>query len=387
MSTRILPTAALLLLALAPLFVVPRLREPAPLPERVRLTPTLDPDAPHGVRIPRDPFEAMDELERLLPEEVLDTLCRLPEERQNEAVGFVMWLGMGMRLNWEMWHWGPDDPPSPLRDWFDERGIRNGDESSSIVLTCFLRRLRGEPIRLEEELRRAREAQLLASQVHDDQLPECGPGVGSIETGTRRMRIDVHIDGGICVRGRPFDADTVTLEMMKHAECLRDDDHPAFPSRVSFVLRCHKLAPWNAVREILDSCRRPEVRAPDVFFEVRPAKEWDTRYLATPLVREFDPSAARGPRSHWAHVRRSPLGDEALAALRGALEAREDPWEGGAVRVTAADDVRAEAVVRVLALLRKLGAERFDFAGPPPAEPGVAADAPILLDGRAVPGD
>lgn len=55
-------------------------------------------------------------------------------------------LGWGIRHHWGLY------TGSPLRDFFRKRGIEEPELMSAMVLTSLWRRLRGEPIRLEEQI-------------------------------------------------------------------------------------------------------------------------------------------------------------------------------------------------------------------------------------------
>jgi hypothetical protein len=70
------------------------------------------------------------------------------EMREEEFVASThMYIGMWLRNNWGLWQ------DSALRRWFIAIGIEHPDDMSGIILTSFHRRLRVEPIYLEEQIK------------------------------------------------------------------------------------------------------------------------------------------------------------------------------------------------------------------------------------------
>jgi hypothetical protein len=98
------------------------------------LAPTRDPQGPSGVYVPRDVEDAMRELDRMLPEEVIaDMKTRVPIYDYHHSIG--MW----MRNNWGLWG------GSRLQDYFMRQGIRHPDEMSGVILRAYRRHLRSLP--------------------------------------------------------------------------------------------------------------------------------------------------------------------------------------------------------------------------------------------------
>ena len=94
------------------------------------------------VRPPRNLRQAMNALDRLLSPEDIARL-RSGEIR---TASLHLGLGMALRNNWGLWH------RSALARWFNRRGVYHPDDMSSIILTSYVRRLRGEPLELEERI-------------------------------------------------------------------------------------------------------------------------------------------------------------------------------------------------------------------------------------------
>jgi hypothetical protein len=55
-------------------------------------------------------------------------------------------LGMFLRNNWGLWH------GSPLNQSFQEMGLLHPDDMSGVILDSYQRRLKGEDIRLQEQI-------------------------------------------------------------------------------------------------------------------------------------------------------------------------------------------------------------------------------------------
>lgn len=56
-------------------------------------------------------------------------------------------LGMGLRNRWELWG------GSRLAKYFNSIGINHPDDMSGIILESYVRKLRGEPLLLEEQVK------------------------------------------------------------------------------------------------------------------------------------------------------------------------------------------------------------------------------------------
>lgn len=100
----------------------------------LELTPTPDPDSPINVYIPSDLQDCFRELDRMLPASIVKSI-RASEEA-DLAVQHHFGLGMWMRNNWGLWsEW------SRLKQYFDNQGIQEADEVSSMILTSYWRSL------------------------------------------------------------------------------------------------------------------------------------------------------------------------------------------------------------------------------------------------------
>jgi hypothetical protein len=57
-------------------------------------------------------------------------------------------FGMALRNNWSLW-----EKDTPLVNWFKGIGITHPDDMSGIINTSFCRRVRGEDIALDEQVK------------------------------------------------------------------------------------------------------------------------------------------------------------------------------------------------------------------------------------------
>ena len=145
--------------------------EPVPvLPESFDVKPTLDPEAPRGVYIPEDLEDALVELQKMLPDAVLAWVRACDEE--DLVARLHMGLGMGLRTNWELWDWG-DGTPSPLRSWFERKGVRHADDMTAILFMSLRRRLRGEELGLDVQVEAIRKPHPFEG-VSLPRIPVCG---------------------------------------------------------------------------------------------------------------------------------------------------------------------------------------------------------------------
>jgi hypothetical protein len=92
--------------------------------------------------------EAIDILKQELSPE---TLRVMREEPQSEMARYHHNLGMRIRNRWGLWG------KSPLRDHFVGLGLEHADDMSSLILTSLRRHLRGEPLRVEEQVKKHQE--------------------------------------------------------------------------------------------------------------------------------------------------------------------------------------------------------------------------------------
>lgn len=60
-------------------------------------------------------------------------------------------IGMKLRNDWELWH------GSTLAKWFNEKGIYHADDMSSIILLAYYRKVNGEDIKLDKQIKEYRD--------------------------------------------------------------------------------------------------------------------------------------------------------------------------------------------------------------------------------------
>lgn len=64
------------------------------------------------------------------------------------ADGSHFGVGMWLRNNWSLW-----EPQSPLPAYFREKfGLGHADDMSGLLMECVARTVRGEPLRLKEQI-------------------------------------------------------------------------------------------------------------------------------------------------------------------------------------------------------------------------------------------
>ncbi|MDY7092174.1 MAG: DUF6794 domain-containing protein [Acidobacteriota bacterium] len=115
-----------------------------PYEGKMELDRTPDPGQEEGLLIPASVEEALAEMDRMLSEDFKRSLaCGTAKD----AKWYHLSLGRWMRNNWGLWGGGP------LAEHFNELGIFHPDDMSGILVASYYRRLRGEPIRLEEQIR------------------------------------------------------------------------------------------------------------------------------------------------------------------------------------------------------------------------------------------
>jgi hypothetical protein len=68
---------------------------------------------------------------------------------RDDTIDLHFTVGMGIRNEWGLW-----DQTAPLNRWFRENlKLGHADDMSGIILTSLGRRLRGEPLNLEEQVK------------------------------------------------------------------------------------------------------------------------------------------------------------------------------------------------------------------------------------------
>ncbi len=92
--------------------------------------------------VPENLEDAVEYLKQNLSKEDLEYF----KINEDSAIEAHMGFGMGLRNNWGLW------AGSPLAKWFNQLGIYHPDDMSGIILTSFVRDLRGEPWELNEQV-------------------------------------------------------------------------------------------------------------------------------------------------------------------------------------------------------------------------------------------
>lgn len=86
--------------------------------------------------------------------EVLDYLVAIISDEAkthiiaHDSSHYHFGIGMWMRNNWGLW-----DKESDLHKWFNSIGIWHADDMSGIILTSLKRRLLGQPLGVEDQVR------------------------------------------------------------------------------------------------------------------------------------------------------------------------------------------------------------------------------------------
>ena len=93
--------------------------------------------------IPQNLEECFLELQNILPPE---GIRRIKESMEGDLVQFHVGLGTSIRNNWKLWG------GSYLAQFFNEIGISNPDDMTSIIILSFHRRLNGKDIKLKEQI-------------------------------------------------------------------------------------------------------------------------------------------------------------------------------------------------------------------------------------------
>lgn len=123
--------------------------DPPPTPPTEKGKPEApvvnDKDTPAGeeVTIPKDLEDAFAELDKKLSAEDKANI----KSGETKAVDMHFGLGMWMRNNWKLWGGG-----SPLAKHLQGLGLRHPDDMSGLILTSYVRRLRGEPLEVDKQV-------------------------------------------------------------------------------------------------------------------------------------------------------------------------------------------------------------------------------------------
>jgi hypothetical protein len=97
-------------------------------------------------RIPSNLDEALDMLEASLTPEDIKVIKETPPEELTSRIHFFG--GMAMRNDWSLW-----DKDTPFTKWFQSIGISHADDMSGIINTSLFRRVRGEEIRVADQVK------------------------------------------------------------------------------------------------------------------------------------------------------------------------------------------------------------------------------------------
>jgi biopolymer transport protein ExbD len=73
----------------------------------------------------------------------------------------------------------------------------------------------------------------------------------------------------IHIKRVPYDLNTLTTELFKHAETKRDMDHPMKPSEIFVLIRCDAEIRWREVQWVMQACADPTVRIYKLQFATR----------------------------------------------------------------------------------------------------------------------
>lgn len=102
-------------------------------------------DTLSGVYIPKNLDDCFKQLGVILEEETINEIKRIDEEEL--GANFHFGLGRWMRNNWQLWK------GSRLSYYFNNIGVYHPDDMSGIILTSYQRHLKGEDIKLEEQIK------------------------------------------------------------------------------------------------------------------------------------------------------------------------------------------------------------------------------------------
>ena len=102
-----------------------------------------------GARRPANyvPIDLEDSLLQLACTLDSDVVDEMREGSEKNMVLYHHGLGTGLRNGWGLWK------GSRLSKYFNEIGLVHPDDMSGVILTSFWRRLHGQPLRVEEQVR------------------------------------------------------------------------------------------------------------------------------------------------------------------------------------------------------------------------------------------
>lgn len=115
---------------------------------KTTVNPARNAEPPLGIYVPCDLEDALLELSRLLPPDLIQEMQNLPE---NGLCGtFHFTLGAWMRSHWGLW------TGSRLCAFFQDMGIHHADDMTHIIMDSFWRRLNRKPLSLAALVRRSK---------------------------------------------------------------------------------------------------------------------------------------------------------------------------------------------------------------------------------------
>lgn len=336
--------------------------------------PVLVPNDAAGYRIPTDMEDALAELMRILHPSRLAEIRRM---KPDEAAGRLHFsLGMWLRHNWKLWDWG-DGERSAMREWFNEQEIHDGDMMSGIILDNFARKLHGLPLRYEAQIAEIRKRKQASPgpSIHLPRVGTVGPSPADLARGfdQRMVRVTIDAEGGLTIRRVEYSGQSLAENLFVHADAARDLDHPQQASLIYIMIRPDRSAPWSSVRDLIDACRNPAVRIPQLIFEVE--SEFDEEpgtlaaYLPLPFAPEDHPDfkSWQPPGQTQVTLRWRDSEPPDLGGLFGDLTRLDPAWKTVPAMIRPDDYVPAEVALRAFDLLLRAGAKWVIF-GPPPEE-------------------
>jgi hypothetical protein len=126
------------------------------------------------VPIPKNLEECFFRLDNLLPDSVKKKAIKQTEKRFTADTHFQ--LGMWVRNNWGLWR------GSSLSEFFNGKGIYHPDDMSAIILKSYYRRLTGQKIMLEEQIKYYQDYWKVVKEPEKELFPK---GVKGLEFNSR----------------------------------------------------------------------------------------------------------------------------------------------------------------------------------------------------------
>ena len=106
--------------------------------------PTLDPNSATGVYIPVDIQDCFYELDKMLPDELIERIRGCEEgDLSQHHFGLAIW----MRNHWGLW-----SEKSRLKQYFEGLGIHEADSASSLLIASYWRYLNNLPLELPRQI-------------------------------------------------------------------------------------------------------------------------------------------------------------------------------------------------------------------------------------------